>query len=88
MVLTSPEDIPGDAVEVCAADSGFVQRLDVPAIAECAKEGDAKVFMTVLPGDRVLKGQVIAKVTGDVEPEEIARLVGIGSYRSYDQDTR
>ncbi|MCG6883215.1 MAG: DUF2254 domain-containing protein [Silicimonas sp.] len=86
--LASYDDIPGEARPVVAETSGYVLRVDVEALADVAENGGGEVYVTVLPGDRVLKGQDIARLTGGIEAGKVAGHFSIGSARSYAQDPR
>lgn len=87
-VMDGDVQIPKSASVVCAASSGFLIRIEMQSLHALAEDNDGRIFIEVLPGDRILTGQILAKVEGDIEPEEIEACFVLDTNRSYEQDPR
>lgn len=96
--LIDPErDIPENAVPVSADTIGYVQFIDIPALAGFCEEHGAEVYLTVNPGALVYNQTAILSVAWKNEaPEDeerrwldtIRNAVSIGTERSFSQDPR
>jgi uncharacterized membrane protein len=82
--------IPTDAVEVRCPEIGYVQHVDVPALAACADKHGGEVFVTALPGTFVDPSRPLARVLNiDTEHFDVVRRAfTVGDERSFDQDPR
>lgn len=78
----------GDAAEgvVVAPVSGYVLFLKMDALHSSAEEKDGRVFVDVLPGEHVLKGDRLARFAGGGDAEDYAACIVIGRNRSHEQD--
>ncbi|WP_279483856.1 DUF2254 domain-containing protein [Aureimonas sp. SK2] len=89
--LHDPSVIPRSARPVFPDEVGYVQHVDVGALAALADHGPSRIYLCSIPGDLVDPTTPIAMVKGlDVdEPEQHVRdAFTIGDIRSYDQDPR
>ncbi|WP_127076057.1 DUF2254 domain-containing protein [Rhodomicrobium lacus] len=84
--------IPSETLAVPADDVGYIQHIDMGALAECADEADADIYVTALPGTFVYSETPLARLKRTSDSEKIAERVHkaftIRSERSYDQDPR
>lgn len=81
-------DVPADAASVTAPSSGFLRRIELESLQDFAGEHDAKVFVEVLPGDLILSGRELARVSGSDSAEDVAACFVLDSNRTYEQDPR
>ncbi|MBR0555562.1 DUF2254 domain-containing protein [Ciceribacter sp. L1K23] len=94
--LLDPErDIPDGATPVRAGAIGYVQHIDISALAQCCKLYDADLYLAVNPGAFVYTDTPLAwwgrptKAEDGREPSQAVRdAVSIGLNRSFDQDPR
>ncbi len=86
--LRGIDDIPSDTNDVLAPESGFLQRLDTAALQACGEANEANIYVLTLPGDRILAGQVIARIHGTADMARVADAFVLGSSRSHEQDPR
>lgn len=77
-----------DMHDVAAQQSGYLLSVDVRALHQIAEQAEGKIYLTQTPGDHVLSGTTIMKVTAGIKAAQVADLVSIGSSRTYDQDPR
>lgn len=83
---------------VASRETGYIQHVDVTAIATCAETLEADVLLCVVPGTFVYEGTPLARLgeaSAEVSEQERAdtlRAMGqafsIGHQRSFDQDPR
>lgn len=88
--FTSPP--PTGAATVTPDMVGFVQYIDIKALAECAEENDLTLWIDDLPGSFVHPGAPLLHVVGaPLTDDLIASLrsaYSIGDSRTFDQDPR
>ncbi|WP_371225283.1 DUF2254 domain-containing protein [Roseovarius sp. 2305UL8-3] len=82
------DDIPGTSNVITAPTSGFLQRLEMQNLQDCTAETGGQVFVQIMPGDLILRGQAMAYVTGDADAQNIAKCFVIAANRSPEQDPR
>ena len=84
------EDIPDDTYRINAKRSGYVQFIDFPGLAEHSCEEDIGIYLTVMPGTWIARGQTIARLSGCSEDDvEIVReKITLADIRNFDQDAR
>lgn len=83
--------MPKGADAVFSGKIGYVQHVDMQALANCAEESGGKVFVAALPGTFVDPGRELAFLEkGDAEThgETIRDAFSIATERTYDQDPR
>lgn len=86
--LTQETVFPATLHDVLAPVSGYVQVIDVVGLQECI-EGSGAIYVLQGPGQHVLKGQVLARVSGAVEGRTLTVLAQkfvFGDRRSFEQD--
>ncbi len=86
-----PASLPANAEPVFSSRIGYVQHVDVGAIAGRAEEFGARIYLGALPGTFVdLKRPLawIAGAKGDLKPASIASAFTVADERSFDQDPR
>ena len=94
--LIAPETaVPPGATDVTAAEVGYLQHIDMPALAECAEEIGGEIFVLLNPGAFVYPGTVMGRVAGPrgvEDPEalvaQLRKAFSLGPERSFDQDPR
>lgn len=89
--LSAVAHVPGGALAVPAPCSGVVQRLDVAALEACAAKAGIEVWIEHRPGETVLAGWPMARVSGAPEAAILAQLAQaftLGPERIPDQDPR
>ena len=94
--LRDDDPLPPGAEPVRAAEVGYVQHIDMPALSRIAEACEAEIRLAVLPGAFVHPGRTLAWVMGGVEPGEegedrradLRRAFTLGAERSFDQDPR
>lgn len=91
------ETIPEDALPIAAGVTGYVQHVDLKALAECARELDAELYLAALPGSFVHDASELLQVrfhqAGGSAPDEeqtdaLRDGFTVGAERSFDQDPR
>ena len=88
VVMGADTVIPDQAQEVRARKSGYVQILDVAGI-EARLPGEARAYVLRVPGKHVLKGDVLARVSGHVDEAALREMAGcfvIGDIRTFEED--
>ncbi|MDZ7750756.1 MAG: DUF2254 domain-containing protein [Gammaproteobacteria bacterium] len=84
--------IPGDAVPIASVHTGYVQHIDVNALAEFAQEFDAEIYLAALPGSFVHQAAQILRIHGsapsDDQADRLRRAFTLGNERTFDQDPR
>ncbi|WP_439815117.1 DUF2254 domain-containing protein [Zavarzinia sp. CC-PAN008] len=89
-----PEHLASLASPVAGQDIGYVQHIDMGALAACAAELDADIHVARLPGAFVHPGAVLAWIGPGADSADAGRLkvvraaFTIGPERSFDQDPR
>lgn len=84
-------DVPANADILEASAVGYVQFIDVSALARCAEAGNGQVFVLVLPGTFVDRGRPLARFAGSLDEDtaaELRKAFSIDRHRSFDQDPR
>lgn len=90
-------EIPADAIAIASEEIGYVQHIDMGALASCAERYELELYVRVLPGafvfaDTPLVAALGLKGAGDEERDEatarIRRAFTRGIERNYDQDPR
>ncbi|MCB1746630.1 MAG: DUF2254 domain-containing protein [Gammaproteobacteria bacterium] len=83
---------PAGATAVTADAVGYVQHVDVPALADCAERFAAEFHLAALPGSFVHHTAALLHVAGAAPDDEQARLLRaaftLGHERTFDQDPR
>lgn len=95
------DDIPASAVPVCHAAPGYVQHVDMSALADAARkaggegEGEVKVYLAVLPGAYVYSQRPLLWVDGLTESEPGSQALDVfrdacvvGDQRNFEGDPR
>lgn len=86
------EAVPGDAVPVLSHQTGYVQHIDVNALAECAEAMEADLYIDALPGSFVHEAANILHVRGaeisEDQAGELRSAFTLGKERSFEQDPR
>jgi uncharacterized membrane protein len=82
----------GEGTRVVAADTGYIQHIDMQALQDCAEDLKAEVFLHRLPGSFVATGTQLllarASGLGDDEIEALRRAFTIGVRRTFEDDPR
>ncbi|WAJ29553.1 DUF2254 domain-containing protein [Antarcticirhabdus aurantiaca] len=89
--LDDPSTIPRSARPIFVNVVGYVQHVDVRALAGLVDDGSGRIYLRCIPGDLVDPTAPIAMADGlDVENQEqrIRDCFSIDDVRSYDQDPR
>ncbi|MGI1664241.1 DUF2254 domain-containing protein [Palleronia sp. KMU-117] len=85
-------DIPSGVRPIAADTVGYVQHIDMAALAACAKEAGVRVWLAALPGAFVHPARPLLSIEGAAPSEDrVARIraaFSIGRDRSFDQDPR
>ncbi len=90
-------EIPADAIAITSEEIGYVQHIDMGALASCAERYELELYVRVLPGafvfaDTPLVAALGLKGAGDEERDDatarIRRAFTRGIERNYDQDPR
>ncbi|MCB4456084.1 DUF2254 domain-containing protein [Leisingera sp. McT4-56] len=88
--LCAREDArPADAVDIPAAESGFVRYAGLSRLNELAEEAGTQITLARAPGEYILRGQPVAWATaGDNDfCKAASAAIDIGDVRSFDQDS-
>ena len=82
--------VPKGFVPVRSKESGFVQHVDIPDLAECADGLDVTVYMNCVSGDWVAQDGVLAHVDHAAEStlDRVREAFTIEPMRDFDQDPR
>lgn len=86
--ITGDTVVPVSVTPIRARLSGYIQLIDVDQLEECRPERGL-VYVAHAPGAHVLKGDVLARVTGDVSEAVEAALCKaftLGDRRTQEQD--
>ncbi|MFG0382142.1 DUF2254 domain-containing protein [Pseudomonas sp. zbq_18] len=88
--LASAEAIPREARRIYPQQIGYVQHIDLPALAELSQNENCAIYLIAVPGSFIAPGEALAAVVG-IDEDSDERLRGaftIGTRRSYQQDPR
>lgn len=88
--LASSEAVPANARAIYPQYIGYVQHIDMPALAELSASPDSALYLLAMPGSFITPGEPLAAVIG-IAPEEDERLraaFSVGKRRSFEQDPR
>lgn len=88
--LDSAETIPAAARLVYPQSIGYVQHIDMPALAELTTTQDSAVYLLAMPGSFIAPGEPLAAAVG-ITAEQDATLraaFSVGHARSFQQDPR
>ncbi len=84
--------VPGDAVPVLSLYTGYIQHIDLNALAECTEAKNVELYIDALPGSFVHEAANILHIRGIEASEdlvsELRRAFTIGKERTFDQDPR
>lgn len=80
------EAASGQAVAIRAPKSGFLRRIAIEDLQKCAAARDAELCLEVLPGDIILREQVLGSLRGSRDTRDFAACFVIDPERTYDQD--
>ena len=87
--------LPAHASTLVSTGTGYVQHVDVNALALAAKQHGVAIYLEVLPGSFLHLGAVVAHIVGKGSQEVSAELqtvvlaaLTIGLRRTYEQDPR
>ncbi|WP_259054420.1 DUF2254 domain-containing protein [Methylohalomonas lacus] len=84
--------VPQDAVPVLALNTGYIQHIDINALAECAEAIDAELYIDALPGSFVHEAVNMLHIRGAKASEdqvsELRRAFTLGKERTFSQDPR
>lgn len=89
--LTDPDDVPEDATAVFPKSVGYVQHVDVPALANLAKTAEADLYLMAPAGTFVHPHEPLARIVGEPDDDTLERIRGafsIGDIRTFDSDPR
>lgn len=88
--LASADDIPREARRIYPQQIGYVQHIDMPALAELSQAEDCAIYLQVVPGSFIAPGEPLAAVLGidENDDEKLRAAFTIGTRRSYQQDPR
>jgi uncharacterized membrane protein len=98
----SEKDIPSSVVPVAAGRIGYVQHIDISALAACSEKLETEIFVGTLPGAFVSPDTALAWVAkrpdgsggdeandgSDDKLSPIATAFSVGQDRNFDQDPR
>jgi uncharacterized membrane protein len=91
------DPIPEDALPIASSDTGYIQHIDIKALAKCARELDAELYLATLPGSfvhevapllRVRVNQARGAMPDEKQTEALRDALTLGAERSFDQDPR
>ncbi|CUR47721.1 hypothetical protein BN2364_3280 [Alloalcanivorax xenomutans] len=87
----SPDQpIPDQALPVYPTLVGYIQHVDVEALAQWAEQNDAEIYLTALPGGFVHPARPVAWLIGatDDDASSVREHFTVDDERSFDQDPR
>ncbi|MDB6177636.1 DUF2254 domain-containing protein [Paracoccus sp. Z330] len=79
------ESVP-DMAAFRSPESGFLCRVDMKKLQSLADEGDTRIYVKAIPGDRLLRGEVLGWTADHLAAEGLAECFAIESSRSVDHD--
>lgn len=80
--------VPAYAFPLTAPKSGFLTQIDMPGLQQTAQDCDARIYIDIRPGDRVLSGDRLARIDGKMDGSQLVECFEISPHRSYEQDPR
>lgn len=83
--------VPQHAIPVHALEIGYVQHVDIGALADLLGEGAGAIYLNTIPGDFVDKTEPMAWCVGVEEDDieaSIRNAITVSDVRSFDQDPR
>lgn len=87
-----PTRLPPDCRHIAAAQTGYIQHIDVGALSAFACDRELELYIRRLPGSFVTRGEPIISVSGQSESPEggadITDAVSIGAQRTFNDDPR
>lgn len=86
--LTDDTLLPSQARALPAPQTGYVQFIDMPSLEADLPDTGTRLYLSVTPGDFVLKGQTIGHAAGlsAEEGERLLQHLVIGDLRTFEQD--
>lgn len=82
-------EVPDGATPVRAAETGYVQHVDMGALNEAATENGSQIYLSLLPGDFVYDGAPLLYCLGETgNSDRLRDAITIGRTRNFDQDPR
>ncbi|WP_455274458.1 DUF2254 domain-containing protein [Rhizobium herbae] len=90
-LLPGETTVPNHAKGIFSPSIGYVQHIDIDALAAVAEKGNQNIFVLSIPGKLVDPTQPLAWVENTVSEDEEASIrsaFAIGDTRSFDQDPR
>ncbi len=88
--LTDPESqIPEGTTALCAERPGYLEQIFEDLLEAEAADKDLTVYITISPGQYVLKGACLGHVAGEVDEDALTRLreaLPLSEQRSFAQD--
>jgi uncharacterized membrane protein len=86
------DPIPQDAIAIASTTTGYVQHIDIRALAECAGKISAEVYVAALPGSFVHpRAELVwlhGPAPGDDQVKTLRKSFTLGNERSSEQDPR
>lgn len=83
---------PDDAIPIYSQSIGYVQHIDVAAIAQCGKDHEAEIWLAAVPGSFAHPAQPLVHVKAAELSKEakasITKAFTCNDQRSFDQDPR
>jgi uncharacterized membrane protein len=76
---------------IFADETGYVRRIDMQALQDCAEEAGTQAFVERIPGAFVARGQALMRAAAKVDDDRAAafrRAFVIGTRRTFDEDPR
>ncbi|MEP2470951.1 DUF2254 domain-containing protein [Roseobacter sp.] len=86
--LTDDIRPPASVISLKAPASGYLQIVDVPGLQSLLPD-QSSIHLRCRPGVHVLRGQVIAQVSGTVDADVLTKLAAafvLGEHRTFEQD--
>lgn len=87
-----PDTPPGR--DIVSSSTGYVQRIDVKALQQCAKDAGVRIAVRALPGAFLTADRELARIIPDggdphaIDPDAIDKAFVIGDRRTFDEDPR
>ena len=87
-LLDDTAPIPSGAQDFCADQTGYVQHIDMNALAEFAAEHEVDLFLLVQPGTMVRQGAPLLRHASGADPKALRAAFTLGDSRVFSQDPR
>ena len=84
-------DLPANAMNIFADEIGYIERINMSALAGFAKDADCDVHVQLLPGGFATPDRAIALLSKPVKHDEVEivrKAFHLGGARSFEQDPR